>query len=147
MRPRWQGQFSSVSQSSPTLCDPMNRSTPGLPIHHQLPELSQILPRFLQDHFLALKWYLNQNTIKCSFIILNFVMEQPQYKCVDIPREEYFQLREALQSMWQTHWAENKSERARGSGLYWMCLMYQVFVYIVAKGKQRWRPHSSGKKE
>ena len=28
-------QFSSVAQSCPTLCDPMNRSTPGLPAHHQ----------------------------------------------------------------------------------------------------------------
>ena len=34
-------QFSSVSQSCPTLCDPMNRSTPGLPGHHQLPEFIQ----------------------------------------------------------------------------------------------------------
>ena len=34
-------QFSSVAQSSPTLCDPMNRSTPGLPVHHQLPESTQ----------------------------------------------------------------------------------------------------------
>ena len=34
-------QFSSVAQLCPTLCDPMNRSTPGLPIHHQLPELTQ----------------------------------------------------------------------------------------------------------
>ena len=33
--------FSSVTQSCPTLCDPMNRSTPGLPIHHQLPEFTQ----------------------------------------------------------------------------------------------------------
>ena len=32
-------QFSSVAQSCPTLHDPMNRSTPGLPVHHQLPEL------------------------------------------------------------------------------------------------------------
>ena len=31
-------QFISVAQSCPTLCDPMNRSTPGLPVHHQLPE-------------------------------------------------------------------------------------------------------------
>ena len=31
-------QFSSVAQSCPTLCDPMNRSTPGLPVHHQLLE-------------------------------------------------------------------------------------------------------------
>ena len=34
-------QFSSVAQSCPTLCDPMNCSTPGLPVHHQLPEFTQ----------------------------------------------------------------------------------------------------------
>ena len=34
-------QFISVTQSCPTLCDPMNRSTPGLPVHHQLPEFTQ----------------------------------------------------------------------------------------------------------
>ena len=34
-------QFSSVAQSCPTLCDPMNRSTPGLPVHHHLPEFTQ----------------------------------------------------------------------------------------------------------
>ena len=34
-------QFSSVAQSCPTLCDSMNRSMPGLPFHHQLPEFTQ----------------------------------------------------------------------------------------------------------
>ena len=34
-------QFSSVAQSCPTLCNPMNRSTPGLPVHHHLPEFTQ----------------------------------------------------------------------------------------------------------
>ena len=34
-------QFSSITQSCLTLCDPMNRSMPGLPIHHQLPEFTQ----------------------------------------------------------------------------------------------------------
>ena len=34
-------QLSSVAQSCPTLGNPMNRSTPGLPVHHQLPEFSQ----------------------------------------------------------------------------------------------------------
>ena len=40
VQPLWRTvsvQFSSVSQLCPTLCDPMNRSTPGLPVHHQLP--------------------------------------------------------------------------------------------------------------
>ena len=34
-------QFSSVTQLRPTLCDPMDCSTPGFPVHHQLPELAQ----------------------------------------------------------------------------------------------------------
>ena len=34
-------QFSSVAQSCLTLCDPMNRSMPGLSVHHQLPEFTQ----------------------------------------------------------------------------------------------------------
>ena len=34
-------QFSAITHSCPTLCDPMNRSTPGLPVHHQLPEFTQ----------------------------------------------------------------------------------------------------------
>ena len=34
-------QFSSVAQSCLTLCDPMNCSTPGLPVHHRLPEITQ----------------------------------------------------------------------------------------------------------
>ena len=34
-------QFSSVAQSWTTFCDCMDRSTPGLPVHHQVPELTQ----------------------------------------------------------------------------------------------------------
>ena len=34
-------QIRSVTQSCPTLCDPMNHSTPGLPVHHQLPAFTQ----------------------------------------------------------------------------------------------------------
>ena len=35
------GEIRSVAQSCPTLCDPVNRSTPGLPVHHQLPEFTE----------------------------------------------------------------------------------------------------------
>ena len=38
---RLSDQIRSVTQSRPTLCDPMNCSTPGLPVHHQLPEFTQ----------------------------------------------------------------------------------------------------------
>ena len=39
--PKSHVQFSSVAQSCPSLCDPMDCSTPGFPVHHQLPELAQ----------------------------------------------------------------------------------------------------------
>ena len=42
-------QFSSVAQSCPTLCNPMNRSTPGLPVHHQLPEFTQTHVHWVSD--------------------------------------------------------------------------------------------------
>ena len=40
-KPRTIVQFSSVTQSCLTLCDPMNHSMPGLPVHHQLPDFTQ----------------------------------------------------------------------------------------------------------
>ena len=41
MRNKYGVQFSSVAQSYPTLCDPMDCCTPALPVHHQLPEFTQ----------------------------------------------------------------------------------------------------------
>ena len=42
-------QFSSATQSCPTLCDPMNRSTPGLPVHHQPEEFTQTHVHWVSD--------------------------------------------------------------------------------------------------
>ena len=42
-------QFSSVAQSSPTLCDPMDYSTPGFPVHHHLLELTQTHVHLVSD--------------------------------------------------------------------------------------------------
>ena len=50
--PGWQSpsvQFCSDAQSCPTLCDPINRSTSGLPVHHQLPELIQTHVHWVRD--------------------------------------------------------------------------------------------------
>ena len=44
-----QSYISSVAQSCPTLCNPMNRSTPGLPVHHQLPESTQTHVHWVGD--------------------------------------------------------------------------------------------------
>ena len=45
----WNIQFNSVAQSCPTLCDPMNHITPGLPVHHQLPESTQTHVHWVGD--------------------------------------------------------------------------------------------------
>ena len=45
----WVVQFSSVTQLCPTLCDPMNHSMPGLPVHHQLPEFTQTHVHWVGD--------------------------------------------------------------------------------------------------
>ena len=42
-------RFSSVAQSRPTLCDPMDCSTPGFPVHHQLPEYTQTHVHWVGD--------------------------------------------------------------------------------------------------
>ena len=44
-------QFSSVAQLCPTVCDPMNHSTPGLPVHYQLPEFTQLYIYSFSDSF------------------------------------------------------------------------------------------------
>ena len=49
IRQNYDLQFSSVTQLCPTLCDPMNHSTPGLPVHHQLPEFTQIQVHWVGD--------------------------------------------------------------------------------------------------
>ena len=43
------GKFSSVTQSCPTFCDPMNHNTPGLPVHHQLLESTQTHVHLVDD--------------------------------------------------------------------------------------------------
>ena len=42
-------QIRSVAQSCPTLCDPMNHSRPGLPVHHQLPEFTETQVHRISD--------------------------------------------------------------------------------------------------
>ena len=73
-------QFSSVAQSCPTLCDPMNRSMPGLPVHHQLPEFTQTHVHRVSDaiqpsHPLSslypppLNLFQHQGLFKCQLFI------------------------------------------------------------------------------
>ena len=63
-------QFSSVAQSCLTLCDPMSRSTPGLPVHHQLPESTQTHVHWVGDAIKLKKVLLLFFTEVTSFLIL-----------------------------------------------------------------------------
>ena len=56
-------QFRSVTQSCPTLCDPMNRSTPGLPVHHQLLE-------FIQTHVHPVSDAIQPSHPLCPLLLL-----------------------------------------------------------------------------
>ena len=57
-------QFSSVTQSCLALCDPMDCSTPGLPVHHQLPEFTQTHVRWVSDAIQLSEYYLCEKHYK-----------------------------------------------------------------------------------
>ena len=62
-------QFTSVAQSCPTLCDPMNCSLPGLPVHHQLPEFTQTHVHWVGD---AIDGWLNWETNTSEYWLVSF---------------------------------------------------------------------------
>ena len=76
--------FSSVAQSCPTLCDPMNRSTPGLPVHHQLPEFTQIHIHRVSDAIQPTKdGYLFLSSFphsSCAHLLMRYLMRHDQPK-------------------------------------------------------------------
>ena len=87
----WLGQsvqFSSVTQSCPTLCDPMNRSTPGLPVHHQLPEFTQT-----HVHWLVMP---SSHLIPCCPLLL-----LPSIS----PSNRFFSNESALRMRWPKYWS------------------------------------------
>ena len=65
---RWSSsvQVSSVAQSCPTLCDPMNRSMPGLPVHHQLLEFTQTHAHWVGDAILCCPLLLLPQSLPAS---------------------------------------------------------------------------------
>ena len=68
----WSDQIRSVAQSCPTLCEPMNGSTPGLPVHHQLPEFTETHVHRVSDaiqpsHTL---WWVTVLIYKCTLLMM-----------------------------------------------------------------------------
>ena len=84
-------QFSSVAQSCPTLCDPMNRSTPGLPVYHQLPE-------FTQTHVHRVIDAISHLILCCPLLLLPPIP----------PSIRVFPNKSVLQVMWPKYWSFSK---------------------------------------
>ena len=81
--------FSSVTQSCLTLCDPMNHSTPGLPVHHQLPESTQTHVHCVSD------------AIQPSHSLLS---PSPAF---NLPSIRVFSNESALHIRWPKYWSFN----------------------------------------
>ena len=80
-------QFSSVAQSCPTLCDPMDCSTPGLPVHHQLPEFTQTHVHRVSD--------ANHLILCCPLLLLPSVF----------PSIRVFSNESVLRIRWPKYWS------------------------------------------
>ena len=70
-------QFSSVTQSCLILCNPMNRSMPGLPVHHQLPEFTQTHIHRVGD---AIQPSHPLTKLKYAFVDFEFLVIRMCYK-------------------------------------------------------------------
>ena len=85
-------QIRSVAQSCPTLCDPMNHSTPGLPVHHQLPEFTETHVHRVSD------------TIQPSH-----PLPSPSPPAPNPPSMRVFSNESTLRMRWPKYWSFNLS--------------------------------------
>ena len=81
-------QFSSVAQSCPTLCDPMDHSTPGLPVHHHLPESTKLMS-------IESVMPSNHLILYCPLLLLTSIF----------PSIRVFSNESALHIRWPTYWS------------------------------------------
>ena len=80
-------QFSSVAQPCPTLCDPMDCSTPGFPVHHQLPELLKLI---------SIEWVMPSN---------HFILSHPLLLLPSVfPSIRVFSIDSVLHIRWPKSW-------------------------------------------
>ena len=98
-------QFSSVAQSCPTLCDPMDHSTSGFPVHYQLPELAQTHVHRVGDA-----------------IQPSNALSSPSPPAFDLSQHQGLSNESVLHSRWSKYWSFsfsiNSSKEYSGLNLY-----------------------------
>ena len=113
-------QFSSVAQSCPTLCDPMNCSMPGLPVHHQLPE-------FTQTHVHPVSDAIQPSHPLSSPLLL------PQIP----PRIRVFSNESTLHTRWPKYWSFSFSIIPSKNTQDWSPLEWTGWISLQSKGLSR----------
>ena len=119
-------QIRSVAHSCPTLCDPMNRSTPGLPVHHQLPEFTETHVHRVSD------------AIQPSHPLLSLLLLPPIPPSIRV-----FSNESTLCMMWPKSWSFSFSIILKvNSKLYFSCLNFKVtpsypFLTLIFRVKQK----------
>ena len=111
-------QFSSVAQSCPTLCDPMNRSTPGLPVHHQLPEFTETHVHRVSDP--------SNHLILCRPLLLLLPIH---------PSIRVFSKESTLHMRWPKYWSFSISPSNEHPGL--ISLGWTGWISLQSKGLSR----------
>ena len=116
-------QFRSVAQSCLTLCNPMNRSTPGLPVHHQLPESTQTHVHCVSD------------AILCRPLLLPSIF----------PSIRVFSNESALRIRWPKYWSFrfNISPSNEHSGLFSFRMDWLDLLAVQGTLKSLLQHHSS----
>ena len=121
-------QFRSIAQSCPTLCDPMDYSTPGLPVHHQLPESTQ-------THSIELVIPSNHLILCQPFLLLPSIF----------PSIRVFSNESALHMRWPKYWSFsfNISPSSEHPGLISLRMDWLDFLAVQGTLKSLLQHHSS----
>ena len=116
----WSVQFPSVVQSCPTLCDPMNRSMPGLPVHHQLLEFTQTQVHTVGD------------AIQPFHPLLS-----PSPPAPNLSQDQVFSNGSILRMSWPKYWSFSFSISLPMNTQDWSPLAWTGWISLQSKGLSR----------
>ena len=117
-------QFSSVNQSPPTLCDPMNCSTPGLPVHHQLPDSLRVC-----SNPCSLSWWCH-TTVSSTVIPFSSCLQS-------FPASEAFPMNQLFTSGGQSIWILVSTSVLPMNNQDWSPLGWTGWISLQSKGLSR----------
>ena len=113
-------QFSSVTQLCPTLCDPMNRSTPGLPVHPQLLEFTQTHVHWVSDA-----------------IQPSHPLSSPSPPALNLSQHQVFSNESALHIRWPKYWSFSFSIIPSKKSQGWSPSEWTGWISLQSKGLSR----------